>query len=728
MRLVGQLRIAGALFLCVSGVAQTIDSCRTLEHRGRRAEAKSCFEKLASSSNPAVRAEGFWGIGQFEAASKQFAAAVARQPKNPALRVRWGRMFLERANKKDAQDLFQEALELDGKYAPAHLGLALIASEGFEAKATEFAKRALEFDPKLVEAQELLAQLAVEDNNLPRAKEEAEKALKISEEALGAMAVLASIDLLQDRPETPWFGRIAKINPAYGEGYALAGHFLVLNRRYEEGIASYRKSLELNPDLDEAREQMGINLMRLGFETEAQEQLQKVYDRGYQTAATVNSLRLIDSYRRFVTFKTKRSIVRLHSKEAELLKPYIEGEVLRAVETFDKKYKFKLAEPVQVEVYPDHDDFAVRTLGMPGLGALGVTFGHVLAMDSPSGRPPGTFHWASTLWHELSHVYVLTATKHRVPRWFTEGMAVHEETAASPDWGDRLDPQAIRAIQGKKLLPIAELDRGFIHPSYPAQVVVSYFQAGQICDYITEKWGYDTLLAMMHSFAKSKTTSEVVKEHLGLEPEKFDEQFLAWLDKQTGETVKNFEEWRKRMKGLSAAAKAGRHDEVIKEGPAVAALYREAVEGESAYELIANAYLAKGDKQEARKQLAQYSSIGGRNPAILKKLAALQEEAGQKAEATRTLERILYVYPQDEELHKRLGDLYMSAGSTEKAIREYAAVISSAPIDQAASRFHLAQALRQANRDNEAKEQLLLALEAAPGYKPAQKLLLELSR
>ena len=121
--------------------------------------------------------------------------------------------------------------------------------------------------------------------------------------------------------------------------------------------------------------------------------------------------------------------------------------------TYEKKYKLKLEKPVQVEVYPDHEDFAVRTLGMPGLGALGVTFGYSVAMDSPSGRKPGTFHWASTLWHEMSHVYTLTATGHRVPRWFTEGLAVHEETAISPDWGDRLSPDVIAAIKGKKLLP-----------------------------------------------------------------------------------------------------------------------------------------------------------------------------------------------------------------------------------------------------------------------------------
>ena len=104
---------------------------------------------------------------------------------------------------------------------------------------------------------------------------------------------------------------------------------------------------------------------------------------------------------------------------------------------------------MQVEVYPDHEDFAVRTMGMPGLGALGVTFGEVIAMDSPSGRPPGEFHWASTLWHEMSHVYMLTATNFRVPRWFTEGLAVHEETEVSPEWGDRMTPDIIVAIRDK---------------------------------------------------------------------------------------------------------------------------------------------------------------------------------------------------------------------------------------------------------------------------------------
>jgi tetratricopeptide (TPR) repeat protein len=307
-------------------------------------------------------------------------------------------------------------------------------------------------------------------------------------------------------------------------------------------------------------------------------------------------------------------------------------------------------------------------------------------------------------------------------------MAVHEETAAAPDWGDRLDPQIIRAIRENKLLPIAELDRGFIRPSYPAQVVVSYFQAGRICDFIKEKWSYDKLLEMMHAFGQSQPTVTVVESKLGMKPEEFDKQFLAWLRKQVEPTVDGWDNWQKLMRSLAASSKADKHDEVIKEGKSSTTIYPEYVEGQSAYEAVADAFLAKGDKENARKQLEQYAMVGGRNPETLMKLAAWQEEAGDKKAAIQTLERLIYIYPMGEELHQKLGDLYTAEGKSAAAIREYSAVVASNPIDQAGSRFNLARALHAAKRTDEAKEQLLLALEAAPGFKPAQRLLLELSR
>ncbi len=384
----------------------------------------------------------------------------------------------ERFNNKEAEDLFHEALQQDPANAQAYLGLATVSADGFDSKAAEYTAKALELDPKLVEAHELMANLALENADPKEAVAEADKALAISNEALEAMAVHAAVDVLSDHSPDTWFAKIRAVNPSYGEGYALVGYHLVLNRRYEDGVAYYRKAVEANPRLWAARSQLGINLMRLGQVDEPLKQLEMSYENGQRDAATVNSLRLLDSYKNFVTFTDDTTILKLRKNEAELLRPYFQAELHKIMATYDRKYKMKLPGPVQVEVYPDHEDFAVRTMGMPGLGALGVTFGEVVAMDSPSGRRPGDFNWGATLWHEMSHVYILSATNHRVPRWFTEGLAVHEEGEASPEWSDRLTPEILVAIREKKLLPVAEMDRGFIFPEYPAQVLVSYFQAG----------------------------------------------------------------------------------------------------------------------------------------------------------------------------------------------------------------------------------------------------------
>ncbi|MBZ5609406.1 MAG: tetratricopeptide repeat protein [Acidobacteriia bacterium] len=717
-----------ALAAGVAVNAQSLDQCRTQRHHGQLAQARACYARLVASSDPYLHAEGLWGTEQYKEANDAFRALVKDHPKSAEYRVRWGRLFLERFVPTEAGGLFQEAIAIDKNDAQAYLGMALVAAQDFGSKAVEFAEKAAELDPKLAEARELLAYLALEDNDEDRAAKEADKAIAISPEALDGMAIHATIDWLHDKTTTPWIDRILKINPVYGEAYSTAGHFFVINRRYPEGIRAYRKALELNPELWEARAQLGINLMRLGEEGEARAQLEQCYNAKYTSNETVNSLRLLDSYKNYKIFETDNTILKLHSKEAELLRPYFESELKRALATYEKKYQMKLKGPVQVEVYPDHEDFAVRTMGMPGLGALGVTFGSVVAMDSPSGRPPGSFHWASTMWHELSHVFVLQATGSRVPRWFTEGLAVYEETAAAPDWGDRLDPEAINAIKNKKLLPIAQLDRGFIRPTYPSQVIVSYFQGGKICSYIAEKWGYSKLLEMIQSFAKLESTPDVIRKDLGLEPEEFDKQFFAWLDAQTKTTVEHFDDWRKQVKTLVEEERAKKYDEAIHIGGVIEGFYTDYVEPGSVYEVMSDAYLAKGDKASARKELEKWNQVGGRSPLLIERLAKLQEEGGDPKKAAATLDRLNYIYPEDQELHQRLGDLWLAQNNVAGAIREFQAVVALKPLDQAAAHFKLAEAYRMANRMNEARDQVFLSLEAAPGYKPAQKLLLEISK
>ena len=349
-------------------------------------------------------------------------------------------------------------------------------------------------------------------------------------------------------------------------------------------------------------------------------------------------------------------------------------------------------------------------------------------MDSPSGRPPGTYQWGSTLWHEMSHVFILTATNHRVPRWFTEGLSVHEETQVSPEWGDRVTPEILLAVRDKKLLPIAELDRGFIRPEYESQVIVSYFQAGRILDYIQDRWGLDKILDMVHSFAQSKTTPEAIQENLGMSPEEFDKQFFAWLYEQRnlGKMAASFDDWRNRIKALAEAVKNMDWDAVIQNGPAVLALYPDYIEGANVYQFLAEAYKATGDKKSEMEVLTKYEKIGGMSPQALKELASLEKEMGNPQEAAATLERLNYIAPVDEDLHRQLCDLLFDQKDLPNDIRECNAVVDMHPLDQASAQFNAARAYFAAGQQDQAKDHLLASLEAAPDYRPAQKLLLQL--
>ena len=678
------------------------------------------FLAFTVSAQTLGQAEAFWKARRYQDANNEFRALVARYPKNPDYRVRWGRMYLEHWQPNIASDLFKEALEIKADHAGALLGLALVAAENFEGQGEALARKALEADPKLLEAQELLARIALEDNNNRKATEEAKKALAIDPASVEGKAILATIDLLADKKDTSW-------DPHSARGYETIGHFFVLNRRYEEGIQYYRKALELDPQLYTARSELGINLMRLGQDVEAFKQLETCYNAGFQDYATVNSLKLIDSYKNFVEFKTPRTILKVQKKEAELLRLYFEPEMERILTTYERKYKIKLDRPVQVEVYPDHEDFAVRTLGVPGLGALGVTFGYVLAMDSPSGRPPGQFHWASTLWHEMSHVFTLTGTGSRVPRWFTEGLAVHEETAVNREWGDRISPMVLKAIKDKKLLPVTELDRGFVHPTEAAQVIVSYFQGGRICDYINEKWGWDTLLAMLHDFGAGEETASVIRKELKIEPEEFDKRFFAFVEADTKKQVDHFEQYSGGMKLISELAKSKAYDAIIKEGEKIQDWYPDYVEDNNLYEILAKAYLETNNKPAAMAELERYVKIGGRNPETIKKLAKMLVEAGRKKDAADVLARLNYIYPLDNEAHQLLGSFWLEQGNASGAMREFRAVVAHNPIDPAEAHYDLARAFNSNHQPDQAKDELFTALEAAPGYRPAQRLLLELT-
>ena len=731
--------------------SELLEPCDAHYDRGRRGQAAACYRELiARVADPAVQAEAFWLLGDLKSANERFRAAVNASPDDPDLRVRWGRLYVQSHQEGEAAKLFAEALERDEHHVAAKLGAAGVMGRRFEGPALEKVNEALKAKPEQVEGYLLLARMALEEGDLEKAERSLRTALEkvesLQASPLETYSLLASLDLLRQNPDSEWIDKALAHNPAFGNIYAEQAHFYVITRRYREAAERLRKAVALDPALWRAHAELGVNLMREGLEAEGRRHLEIAYGGDPYSAKTVNTLRLLDSFGDFTTFSNKDGaallseedlsasltkpeiLVKLHKDEAELLRPYVFALAERAVAEFSRKYDFTPKKPVCIELYPNHDDFAVRTMAMPGIGLLGVTFGYVVAMDSPSGREPGGFHWGTTLWHELAHVFTLEATDHLVPRWYSEGVSMYEEWQGDPRWGESVGPDFISAVNKEKLLPIAELDRGFIRPRFPGQVQISYMQAGLVCRFIAREWDEGKLTDLLRGFARNVSTADNVEAVLGVDPEEFDSRFQDYLRDFIGPALDGLKSWRGDLRKALEAARGEDWEAVVKPALAARETYPQYVGSGNPYVLLAEAYDRAGKRDAAVGELLAYEQRGGRNPDMLKKLGKWLEEAGRSEKAARVYDGILYNWPQDEEVHRRLGGLLYDKGDYRRAAREFHAVLALDPLNKADANYNLARTYDKMGDRRKARRHVLLALESAPTFGPALKLLMEIRK
>ena len=110
-------RLLSLLFLSLPLLAQAPATpadalpCEALRHKGDP-NARACYQRLTRALDPAVQAEGFWGMGDYKSANDAFRAATKLRAQDPAPRVRWGRMYLDHLQPSAAPDLFREAIKV----------------------------------------------------------------------------------------------------------------------------------------------------------------------------------------------------------------------------------------------------------------------------------------------------------------------------------------------------------------------------------------------------------------------------------------------------------------------------------------------------------------------------------------------------------------------------------------------------------------------------------------
>ena len=204
--------------------------------------------------------------------------------------------------------------------------------------------------------------------------------------------------------------------------------------------------------------------------------------------STKNLLDVLDELDNdFETITDGRIVMKLHKDEVGVMREQAVPLAKEALETLEKRYNFTAQGPLLIEMFPKHDDFAVRTLGLPGMiGALGACFGRVVTLDSPQAREPGEFNWQETLWHELAHVVTLQMSNNRIPRWLSEGMSVFEERRGRPEWGRETDMSFAMALNEGKLLKLNDLNEGF---SDPRMITIAYYQASLVVEHLVNTYG-----------------------------------------------------------------------------------------------------------------------------------------------------------------------------------------------------------------------------------------------
>jgi tetratricopeptide (TPR) repeat protein len=658
----------------------------------------------------------------------------------------WGRLFLEKYNNPEALKSFELALEADPDWAPAHAAAARVLENEDPPKAAAAATKALSIDPDLADAHLLLAGLHLDDDREKEARAEIDKVLAFNPANLEAHSMLAAVAYVKDDRATyeSEVGKVLAINPSYGEVYRLAGQHAASHYRFEEAAALAEKAIALDPSNSRAAADLGMHLLRTGDEPGARRALERSWKADPFDVVTFNLLKMLDNLEQFVTEKDGDIVLKMHRDESPVLREYAMPLAQEALKTLSAKYGITPTGPILVEIFPDHDDFAVRNLGLPGMiGALGACFGRVVTMDSPKARTPGSFSWQATLWHEMAHVITLQLSKQRIPRWLTEGISVHEEAKKRAEWGRDMEVTFARAMDRNRVLKLRDLNSGFTRPD---TIALAYYQASLLVDHIVSTKGQGALNALVKSYADGIDNDAALQRALGVNIDSLQVSFDKALEDRFGAMRRALHEADKPVEGGSIealkTAAAARPDSFAAQmafGKALAAagdaaayapLQRAAVlvptaqGGESPHAVMGQLAEKLNDRPRAIKEYEALLAADHTNVDAARKLAEIATAAGDERALGVALERVVAIDPFDAAAHTGSGRLAMKRKDHVVAMREFRAALQTGAADKAAAHCDLGESYLLAGMRAEAKKEALAALEIAPSFERAQELLL----
>jgi len=724
-------------------------------HLGRRNEGLSLLRQIVDRLQPRTAADyrrmglAAQALGESQDANGFFRSANKLAPQDVEVNTAWGQLFLEKYDPKNALQSFQDALKADENYVPAILGFAEVMLDENPPNGKKALERALKINPGSVPAHLLNAGIALDERKRDDAKDEIKKALAVNPNSLEARALSAAVAFLEGRPMAmdEEIKGILAINPRYGEVYRVVGEQAARNYRFDEAAGLVKQALTLDPDNNHSHADLGLHLLRTGDESGARSALDRAWDGDRFNPVTKNLLELFDSLDKFQTVTDGNIIMRFDPAEVGVMKEHAIPLAKEALATLAKQYGITVNGPILIEMFPKHDDFAVRNVGLPGMiGALGACFGRVVTLDSPHARPPGDFNWGATLWHELAHVVTLQMSKNRVPRWLTEGISVWEEKRARPEWGREMEVTFAHALNEDKILKLDVLNEGFQDPK---MISLAYYEASLVVEHMVETYGEPKLHALLRAYGEGLETEDALKEAMGVTLPQLQASFDAKLDKQYAairaalktpeiKGKPSVEELQKLATGESGSfAIQMRLAEALHAAKdnagAIAALERAAKlipaanGANNPNKIIASIALEQKDTARAIRALEDVLLVDHSDVESARKLAELVAPLKDDARSENAYRRLVAIDPFDIQAETALGRLALKKKDAKTAIQSFRSALASNPPDRAEAHADLADAYVLAGQWADAKQQTLAALEIAPAFERAQDLLLKIA-
>ncbi len=712
----------------------------TLQARRIAAAYEGSTNANSSENMSAGRAYVLLGTGDANAvrsALRAFDRATALDSTNLEAQRRAGDLFLDKYNAPDARASYELVLKRAPNDADALLGMARV--EEFEGKPTALAtaRKSLSARANNAPALAFVARTFLAGEAFDSARVYAIRAAETDSLNLDGWSILGATAYVTGDSAT--YRRALRassaVQPQPSVFFTELADAVVRQRRYAEAVRLAQQAVRYDSLNVRALGVLGTNQMRTGQIAEGRAALDRAFALDAFNLWHKNSLDLLDKMQGFQTIKQGRFELVAPPEEAPLLALYLMPLLEQAYDSLQLRYGYAPPTPVRLEFFRQHADFSVRTLGLTGLGALGVSFGSFLALDAPSARDRGTFNWGSTSWHELTHAFTLGASAHRVPRWISEGLSVVEERRANIGWGARASLGWLVAMNAGQVRKPSELNDGFLRPRTPDETQNSYFQASMFCEWVERTKGAKAMPAMLVAYRDGMDTPAAFQKVLGLTPAQVDAQFDAWIKQLYVKDLAS-------AQGLSAKdSTGGRFMRAMRAAVGIMdvqpdsarALLQEAMglmpeyagdDGPAWY--LSRIALAKKDTAMA---LSMVQIVTRRDETAWEANmleANLQEARRDFRGAVASLERLNWMWPYDVQLHGRLATLATTVGDKQKAVRERRAVIFNRPTDLLEARYELAKALAGAGDTAAARREVLQILEEAPSFEKAQALLLEL--